>query len=409
VTAEHRVWMVSELYDRSESTGYFITRIAEGLASHFPTCVLTTDRPDQAGNPIPGREERNGVLVLRCRTPKISGGGTLARAANALVASAALFTAALRLMRKGDVVIVVTNPPALPFLIAIAARLRRSSCVLLIHDVYPDAMIAAGLLSKSSLVARSADLATKLLFRQVRTIVTIGRDMAKLVRTKSGRPDLDVRIITNWGDIHTIKPTARADNGILQRLGIGKTFVIQYSGNIGRTHGLEVLIEAASRVRSQLDIQFLVIGQGAKRRWLEQEIALRRLSNVKLLPSVPRENLADSLGACDVAIITFVSGMAGVSVPSRIYNILAAGRPIIGVTESGSELDQVIEEEEVGWVVNPGDVDRLVRVIEEAKGSPERLKAMGSRARLAAERSYSEERVVDQYRTLVAGLVNAGT
>lgn len=123
-----------------------------------------------------------------------------------------------------------------------------------------------------------------------------------------------------------------------------------------------------------------------------------------VLGHVPGPELADTLNTCDVAVISFVSGMAGISVPSRMYNVMAAGKPLIALADENSELALVIKEEKIGWVVPPGDVDRFVAAIREARADPARLAEMGRRARLAVESKYSCEKAVNAYCELIAGL-----
>jgi len=170
---------------------------------------------------------------------------------------------------------------------------------------------------------------------------------------------------------------------------------------MGRTHGLECIVEAACRTADRGDVHFLFIGWGAKRRWLEESIRARGLQNVTVLPYLPREELAISLNACDLAVISFVPGMIGSSVPGRMYNIMAAGKPIVAVAEPESELALVVKEEGIGWVVPPGDSARLVEAILEAKASSSLIAEMGARARALVETKYSVERVLEQYAQLL--------
>ena len=144
-------------------------------------------------------------------------------------------------------------------------------------------------------------------------------------------------------------------------------------------------------------VHILIIGSGVKRNSLELAIQKEGLNNITILPRVPRDKLGESLNACDVALISFVAGMAGISVPSRMYNIMAAGKPIIAITEGNSELALVIKEEHIGWVVPPGDIDKLLEAIKEARSDPARLAEMGCRARLATETKYSYEKVIATY------------
>jgi glycosyltransferase involved in cell wall biosynthesis len=163
-------------------------------------------------------------------------------------------------------------------------------------------------------------------------------------------------------------------------------------------------MNCAGQLLHESSIHFLIIGFGGKTNWLKQTIKKRELINTTLMDYRPRSALPISLSACDVTIISFVHGMAGVSVPSRMYNVMAAGKPIIAVADPDSELALVLREENIGWVISPGDIGGLRKVILEAKANPDLLVQMGQRARRAAETKYSFERVKKAYTEMVASI-----
>jgi len=148
-------------------------------------------------------------------------------------------------------------------------------------------------------------------------------------------------------------------------------------------------------------VHFLFVGSGAKKSWMEQEIARRGLANISIVGQRPRTDQINFLNACDVSIISLLPGITGAAVPSRLYNIMAAGRPVISVTGSDSEVSLIVQEEGIGWVVPPGDPEDLVRTILDAVSEPARLKAMGLRACAAANTKYPREKIIAGYRALL--------
>jgi len=408
-----RLWVVSELYHPEEtSTGYFLTRIAEGLAADYPVSVLCSQPTYSArGRRAPWRETRHGVDIHRCWATTLDKDVLPLRLVNALTISLALLVTAWRRFRRGDVVLVVTNPPFLPFVIRAAAALRGARCLLLIHDVYPECLVAAGMVRREALLSRALARATRRLYRSMERIVVLGRDMKALVERKLAGRGPAIALIGHWSDVDEIRPVARDTNRLLGELGLLDKFVVQYSGNMGRTHGLETALEAARALASTTDVHFLFVGWGAKRALLEAAVRDEGLPNVTLRPIAPREELATSLGACDVTLISFVPGMAGVSVPSRLYNVLAAGRPLLAAADPESELALLVGEHEVGWVVPPGDAPRLVEAILEARSDRGRLARFGARARAAAQGRFTLNASLAGYRALLAdiGFEAAGT
>ena len=400
-----RVWIISELYyPEDTSTGYFMTGIAEGLARRYDVNVLC-GQPiySERGAIAPSKERLNGVNIKRCFGSAFDKNIIVFRLINLMTISFSLFLNALRSIARKDCVLVVTNPPLLPFFIALACRLRSAKCLLIIHDVYPEALIVTEMIRANSFSTQFMNYLTRKLYLGVDRIIVLGRDMRQLVCEKLAPAAHPVAIIPNWGDTAAVNPIPREKNQLLRTLKLDNKFIIQYSGNIGRTHGLEDLLMTAMRLKNE-PIHFLIIGSGAKQNLLELEIQKGGLNNITLLPRVPRGKLNDSLNACDVAVISFVANMAGISVPSRMYNIMAAGRPIIAVVEEDSELALVIKEEKIGWVVSPGDINQFAAAALEARADPVRLAAMSGRARRAVEMKYSYECVIAAYSDLFRSL-----
>ena len=403
------IWIVSELYFPEEtSTGYILTQIAEGLAQAHPVKVLCGQPSYFArGTRAPARESRHNVDIRRCWGTTWNKDVLLLRLFNLCTLSWTFFWALLWNVRRGDRVLVVTNPPTLPFVVAAACALRGAQRVLLVHDVYPDVAVAAGLVSGDSLWMRWLSWAVAGLYKSFDAIIVLGRDMQNLVQRKLGGLERLIRIIPNWSDLELVHPAPRDENALLRELGLNDKFVVQYAGNMGRSHNLESVAECAEMLRGASHVHFLLLGSGAKKAWLEKETGQRTLTNITILPHRPRSESQNFLNACDVSLISFVSGMAGISVPSRLYNVLAAGKPIIAIADSESELAQVVREESVGWVVSPNDVRQFAEAIVEAEANRELLRQMSRRARAAAESKYRLQAIIDAYVRLFADLDSA--
>ncbi len=401
-----KLWVVSEHYYPDESaTGYLLTRIAEGLAEHYSVNALCS-YPSRLRGEVrpPMQERRNRVQIRRCAATTLDKDVLVFRLINLVTISVSIFWNCLWSFRRNDTVLVVTNPPSLPFFVAASSWLRNAKCILIVHDVYPEALIAAGILKPQSSVTELLNWLHKRLYRHVEEIVPIGRDMRALLMRKNPSPRITVAFIPNWADTEIVEPGKREENRMLRELNLTNKFVVQYSGNIGRTHGVEVIIEAARRLSREDSVHFLVLGSGAKKKWMEATVEESHLSSFTILPRHPRSDLDAALNACDVAIVSFVPGMTGVSVPSRMYNFMAAGKPIIAIADPDSELAMVVDENEIGWVVSPGQPDAVVAAILEARNGPERLAGMGQRARLAAAEKYTYEKTIGAYRELIEGI-----
>jgi colanic acid biosynthesis glycosyl transferase WcaI len=403
------VWVASELYYPEEtSTGYIVTKIAEGLALEAPVRALAAQPTYSArGRRAPREEVHESVRIRRSWTTTFDKDVLPLRFVNLLTVSAAMFWNGLRLFRRGDVVFVVTNPPLLPLVIQRAARWRGAKTVLLIHDVYPEAMVAAGVVRHGGWVERVISRWTRALYGRSDRICVLGEDMGRLVERKAPGVRPKIRVIPNWADLDAVRPSPESGREFRSKHGLDGKFVLQYAGNMGRTHGLETLLEAAALLRSRTDIVFLFIGSGSKREWLRTEAQRRNLEGVRVLESLPRSEQLAFLNGCDMAMISFVPGMAGVSVPSRLYNVLAAGKPVLGVADEDSELGRVLAAETVGVLVAPDRPDELAQTIRDLADHPERVAALAANARAVAEREYPLARIVALYRNVLEELDGA--
>ena len=406
-----RIWVLSEIYFPEEtSTGYLLTKTAEGLAQEYEVKAITGPATYcfQRVKTAPQYEVRNNVEILRCRGTSFDKNLFLGRLANLLTRSATIFWKALLSCERQDVILVVTNPPLLPFVALMLKWLKGCRIVLLVHDVYPEVLVASGLCQPSSLIVKIGNFANQILYNQCSKIITLGRDMSKLAQAKLAENDENkIVCIPNWAECQNIKPTDRANNILLEKLGIIKKFVVLYAGNIGRTHGIEYIAQAANNLQLNQKIHFIISGFGYKKKWLEEYVQSNSLNNVSILDPCPSSELIILLNACDLALISFVPGMAGVSVPSRMYNQMAAGKPILAVADYWSELTQVVKEEEIGWVVQPDDIQSLVNSLESAAAEPEIGCQMGEKAAIVAQNKYNFNRADQSYKELFRKLFNS--
>lgn len=404
-----KFWVVSELYYPQETaTGYLLTQLAEGLAQERTLAkvvgvICAMPYGSLGGSRLPAYEEHARVHIHRCRASALDKNKLLLRLANAATQSLSLAWATWRHVRSGDCVLVVTNPPTLPFLVALICHVKRVRCILLIHDIYPEVAVAAGVLKAGSWLVRAATWLNCQLYRRVDRIVVLGRDMQERVRA-SLLNQQRVVVIPNWAEHDAIRPTARDETKLVRELDLVGKFIVQYAGNMARVNDVETLLACAEQLRQRSDIHFVFLGTGAKRRWIEEQVAVRSLANVSIVNCRPRSQQADFLNACDVGVVALCRGMYGVSVPSRTYNILAAGRPVLAIVEPGSEVARMVEEEGAGWVIPPGEAALLAQRIRCLADDSERLAPARRSARQAAETTYSLPSVLNSYRELIHSL-----
>jgi len=296
----------------------------------------------------------------------------LKRALAELLFTIRTFAALLVKLRRGDVALTVPAPFMLPYAFAAAARLKGARSVLIMHDLYPDVLIMAGLLKPQSIVAKAMRALNAPMFRALDAVVIIGRDTEKLLLRYRGMTRDKIRFIPNWATLSRGVRAVDADNPYRRSLSAG--FVVGLSGNLGFTHDPVIVFEAARLLRENRDIHFLLSGWGIGFDQLREMQSEAKLRNVTLVDRVDEGQLETFLSAADAWIIPYRKNVAGVSVPSRFYNLLAIGRPVILVSEADAEAALTVTEHDVGWVVEPGSADELAKTISRAAGArdPER-------------------------------------
>jgi colanic acid biosynthesis glycosyl transferase WcaI len=365
-----KVVVVSQHYPPDPSTtAAIMARISEHLAAEAPVLVLSGTAGSAADDTTPAKQPA--VVEIRNRMPEK--GALIRRAVAEACFAVRVFVALLKRLQRGDVAVTVTAPFMLPYAVAAAARLKRARSVLIMHDLYPDVLIMAGLLKTGSVSARIMRGTNALMFRALDAVVIIGRDTEALLLRYSGITRDKLRFIPNWATLAPMVRPLQADNP--WRTPLSARFVVGLSGNLGFTHDPLIVFEAARLLRDDPDIHFLLSGWGIGFERLKQMQSEANLANVTLVDRVGDEELEAFLSAADVWLIPYRKNAAGVSTPSRFYNLLAVGRPVILVSEPGAEAALTVGEHDVGWVVPPGQPDQLARAIRQAFSAEDPLRA----------------------------------
>ena len=395
-----KILVVSQYYPPdSSTTAVYVATIAEGLARDNRVAVLSGSPNSDPGTG--GDRTRVEVVEIANRTAQKD--ALVKRAFAISLLALRIFFATLRRAGPNDVVFCVTTPFTLPYAAALAARLRGAANVLLIYDLYPEVLEAAGLATPSSLASRLLRLANSLLFRALDAIITIGRDVEPLLLAYKGVTPAKIHFIPNWTLLPAFYREASPDNRF--RAGLNSKLVVGLSGNLSFTHSPRTVFEAARLLQADAEVHFILSGWGIGWKQLVDLQAAERLDNVTLLDAVPQASLVEFLSSADVWIIPYRRNIAGVSVPSRLYNLLAVGRAVIVAAEAQTEAALVIDEEQIGWVVPPEDPHQLADAIRLAAANREETRKKGQRA-AAAARKYNQEAALARYHAVILNARN---
>ena len=377
------------------ATGQLLTELAEDLVrAHGMEVTVVTGFP-LSGAPVTSGEIRNGVRIVRARGTTFAPGVFYGRAANYLTYFLSALWAAWRLPRQ-DITVALTDPPIIG-IAALAAR-PRHGMVFLCQDIFPE--VTAVLEDfQSAMVSRMLDRVSRMLVARAARVIALGETMAARLVAGKGADRSKLTVIHNWADASAIVPSPK-NNAFSRAHGLDRKFVVLHAGNMGLSQNLDVVIEAAALLRDRADIVFVFIGDGSRRAALEQQVRDRRLENVSFLPYQPREDLRWTYAASDVCLVSLKPGLAGYIVPSKVYPILAAGRPYVAAVEGSSEVAALTERHRCGVLVSPGDAAALAKQVRVLADDPTELTDRGARAREAAAIFARDRQVAEHARVL---------
>jgi glycosyltransferase involved in cell wall biosynthesis len=364
------------------ATGQLLTELTEDLVRlHGWDVTVVTGYPLRSADSLPASDWRNGVHIVRAVGSTLDPRRFIGRATNYISYFASAVVKGLAI-RKPDVVVALTDPPIIGLAALGAATKARAPFVFLCEDIFPE---VAALLEDfhSDVVDAGLTRVNRFLVRKATRIVALGETMKRRLVEGKGADPSKVTVIHNWADCRSVAPGPR-DNPFARQHGLVDRFVVLHAGNIGLSQDLEVVLHAAEQLRDRRDVVFVFVGDGAKKKDLQDIAARRDCRNVMFLPFQPRETMDQSYATADVSLVSLKRGLAGVIVPSKVYNVLASGRPCIAAVEQDCEVADIIHRHDCGFVIGPGDASALRARTLELAADRERSVAMGTRARCAA-------------------------
>jgi len=358
-----------------------------GLAVEIVTSRQLYDDP---GANLPKREISDDIVIHRVATATLGRSNLAGRALDYASFYFAAYAKLLEILSPGDVVVAKTDPPLLSIPVAAAARWKSAVLVNWLQDLFPE--VAAALTPKllPSWVRTLLLSARDRSLRRAQMNVVLGRAMHRRLIARGIDSD-QIVTIPNWCDVQSVAPRRTEESKTRSSLGLGDRFIVGYSGNFGRAHEFDTLLGAASLLRADPQFAFLMTGTGAKAGALQQAVGKANLTSFVFQDFQPPELLGDSLAAADVHLVSLLPALEGLVVPSKVYGILAAGRPAIFVGDTRGDVADLLRERDCGIAVAVGDSQGLVDQLRRLRGDRGRLEAMGRRARQVALEHFSGE------------------
>jgi glycosyltransferase involved in cell wall biosynthesis len=392
-------------YPDVASTGQHLTDLAEHLVGEGYMVEVLTGRGRYVAGKMdaPAREVRNGVRIRRLRTTSFGRGSHVGRVVDYLSFYVRVLSALLFGPRR-DGVVFLTTPPLLGFLGSIARVIRGQRYGVWSMDLHPDAEVASGMLREGSVVAKLLEWANATGYRYADFVIDLGPYMKQRIVAKGVAPER-THTVHVWSSKDEIVPTPREENPLIDELGLRDKFVVMYSGNAGIVHDFDAICEAMRLLKDDPRIYFLFVGDGPRRAEIEQFARENDIRNFQYRGYFSREQLKYSLSVADVHLLSLRAPFVGISVPGKLYGIMASGRQAIFVGPRECESAETIQDGRCGAIVDSVDADaaeELTSVLRSFAANPQALEAWGRAGRSEFERKYERAINCDAFAQVIA-------
>lgn len=287
--------------------------------------------------------------------------------------------------RDAELILAISTPPTQGLLAGLLKRKLAVPFIYNLQDIFPDSMVNTGLTKRDSLLWKIGRRVENAAYRYADKIVVISQDFQDNIMAK-GVPAEKIVQIYNWINEEEVYFISREKNALFDKYSLPRDkFFVAYSGNVGHSQNMDLLLDVASSLREREDVRFVIVGEGACREHVEERLRMENLSNVSLLPFQPYEDIALVFSLGDVGLLISKSGVGSNSVPGKTWSYLSAGRPVLASFDLDSHLCRLLSEEGIGVCVEPDNAESLRKAVLQLADHPACLPDMGRRGRAYIE------------------------
>ena len=380
------------------ATGQLIEELVKNLGFLGIDVEVFTSQPGYAFRTAdaPATEQIGRVRVQRSRTAQLWAGRIRGKAINGVLYTLRAGLHLCRARNRNNILLVTTAPPFLPLLGYLAYLLFKIPYICILYDLYPDIAIALGVLPKRHWLARLWGNLNQKIWRNAKGIVVLSPAMKRQVLANCPEIGEKVSVIHSWSDPDWIVPIVKRENWFAWKYNLVTKFTVLYSGNLGRCHDMDTILEAAKVLQDE-PIQFVCIGAGAKRDDLIKEVKELGLNNFLFLPYQDKHVLPYSLTACDLSLVTVDERTENLVTPSKLYSALASARPIAAICCQDSYLRELISEADCGNAFENGDSNGLAQFISLLSRDAQLAERMGKSGRQYLRSHFTPKIISKQY------------
>lgn len=394
-----KIVIISELfYPSTATTAHILTDVADALCECMEVEVITTDSlyDEYADADLKG-ETRKPYPITRINSKAYNKNKIFSRIYGLSSSSLKMLLSISRNVKKGDNVMVVTNPAPLLLLVSLLRRFKNFRLTIVVHDVFPENAVAAGIIrNNKNIFYKLGRLVFNKAYSSADNLVVLGRDMAKVVKdkTESRHKGPTVTVIENWSDSLNDSQIKTADSSLNEPL------KILYAGNVGRVQGVDKFIDAFSEAGNE-NLRLEIRGDGAQAEEVKAKLKNLNTPHISFGEKYARTEQFNILSDCDIALVSLVEGMYGLGVPSKAYNIIEAGKPILFIGDPDSEIAMMVRENGIGYCFNASDREGIRQWLANlTPQSRKEFREMGRKARELSKQKYSKASGLEKFKNL---------
>ena len=282
---------------------------------------------------------------------------------------------------KYDVAFIDSTPPIQGLKLPIVRLFRKCPVVYNAQDLFPDTLSGTGLVKKGGLLWKIGSWVARVTFNNTDKIIAISEDIKRTLVEEKGIPADKVVVVYNWVDSDAVVPIAKEENPLFDEFGLSRDkFHVVYAGNLGNAQNINIVVDAAARLRDDEDVEFVVFGSGGLENDIRARIEAEGLKNLRLLPLQPVERVKYVYSLGDVCLVSCKEGLGGSAMPSKTWSILSCGRPVLANFDEG-ELQMILTKNELGVFTKAGDLEGFVEAIRQLASESKKCAEMGARGR----------------------------
>lgn len=333
----------------NQDSGYLMIDLINTYVEAGHRCTLIAGRLIERGNPLDSSVKVRKIIKYNR--------DTLVKRFFTWIWATFQIVFLIRIKHHHSNLFIVSNPPLAPLI----SLLFKNTYSILIFDIYPDALVDSGFLSEGNIIIKLWKKANAVVFNKAHRVFTITKSMGEVLKQYSG--DKTVELVPIWSDNSYLKYVNPLDNPFIKKYNLSGKFIVMYSGNIGLSGQIDVLLEIAKEF-ARTDIAFLFIGEGAKKKWLEDKVIEYGLENVLIIPWQPAKDLAYSLSCADLAVVGIDQKVSRLAMPSKLLSYLSVGAPILCLAGANTDLAKFVEENMIGKAFDSSQKREVLEYIE---------------------------------------------